>query len=85
MSQLNQAPRAHDASFAGLHVVTSVDPDIAMWGGPAVSVAQLFAAGLHPDDISGRDVLYPSLIPEPTSALSLSLGLAALATRRRGR
>ncbi len=36
---------------------------------------------LQPDDLGGRDALYP--VPEPSTALMLSLGLIGLACRRR--
>jgi hypothetical protein len=68
--------------FAGLVVSTNVDLDTVMSNSPRSYEAGLFTS-LRPDDLSGRDVLYPA-IPEPGGAALVAVGLGlARALRRR--
>lgn len=69
--------------FAGLGISTNTDPMAMMLGGfPAPEYQDWFVlTELQPDDISGRDVLYPT-VPEPSTGLLVVVGAAALARRR---
>jgi hypothetical protein len=70
--------------FAGLAVSPNLDPNAIMRGGFPPDPRALLYTALRADDVSGRDVLYPSRVPEPGTALLLALGLAGL-SRTRGR
>jgi hypothetical protein len=70
--------------FAGLGVSRNVDRDAVMSNAPPSYEAGFFTV-LRPDDLSGRDVLYPLPVPEPASGLLAAAGIAALASLRRGR
>lgn len=65
--------------FAGLHVSRVLDPDAVMSNAPVSFEAGFFTA-LRPDDLAGRDVLYP--VPEPGTASLLGAGLALFAGGR---
>lgn len=73
------------APFAGLVVSPNLDRDTVMRGGFPPGQRALFFDALRPDDLSGRDVLYPSLVPEPGSGLLVAAGLAGLASHARRR
>lgn len=69
--------------FAGLIQSTAVDPSAIMVPySDLPALYHAFETPLHLDDLAGRDVLYPYLVPEP-SLLAL-LGVAVLVARRRG-
>jgi len=64
--------------FAGLKVSPNLDPNTIMRGGFPPDPRALLYTALRADDVSGRDVLYPSRVPEPGTAVLLALGLAGL-------
>lgn len=68
--------------FAGLRVSTEIDEDAIMVS-EHLNPFAYFITDLRPDDRGGLDVLYPSIVPEPGTALLLIGGLAALGLGRR--
>ncbi len=68
--------------FAGIGVSPVFDLNAVMTGGRRSSP---LLTELHPDDRSGLHVLYPTLVPEPSTAALLALGLGSLAARARRR
>ena len=67
---------------AGLAISPFIDPDAIM--SSPFSFASLFADTLAPDDVAGRDVLYPlAVLPEPGAALLALAAASATALRRR--
>jgi len=69
--------------FAGISVSLFFDPDAIMRGGAPADVQAFLFTELQPDDVSGRDVLYP--LPEPGAGAAGGAALASLARLRRRR
>lgn len=70
--------------FAGIGVSTIIDPSAILRGGFPLDPRALLYTELRADDRSGRDVLYPSLVPEPGTAVLVALGLVVSAAAGRG-
>lgn len=73
------------APFADLLISFNPDDGTIMsnapCGVPPSPCADAFLNVLQPDDLGGRDVLYP-VVPEPGTGMLLAFGLAALGRRR---
>ncbi|MGH0037000.1 MAG: PEP-CTERM sorting domain-containing protein [Myxococcota bacterium] len=70
--------------FAGLDFSDVRDDMAIMSNCRTCGLEMLFFNALRNDDRAGRDVLYPSLVPEPGTASLLGLALGALAWCGRG-
>lgn len=70
---------------SGLAVSPNVDFNAMMLGGFPPDAHWFSFTDLHPDDLAGRDVLYPSLVPEPGAAVLMLSALTLAAWRRSGR
>ncbi len=74
--------------FSNLIASEFRDEQAIMSNGPCGIPALGFCAAaafsaLRPDDVGGRDALYP-VVPEPSTGLLIALGMTALGHRRRG-
>jgi hypothetical protein len=72
--------------FSGVMVSASFDTETIMSNepcgpNPGLPCAAVFFTTLGPDELGGRDVLYP-VVPEPSSVLLLGLGLVAMRAAR---
>jgi len=83
----NAMPIDPNDPFAGVMVSANFDPETIMSNepcgpNPGLPCAAVFYTSLGPDEIGGRDVLYP-VVPEPATGALFGLGLTALGGARR--